>query len=180
MIFMRPASEENTFVRRRTFMSLRITCLLIFLLIFVSSVFPQKTDKHQKTKKSANCDPSLWDHVWKPKRLRVLKECVIVSGIVESKKEEDDGDVHMLLLPDDAYKKMLNKQNVKLREGCLVVEVICAGRIKNEEATEPCEGYSNKISIPEKDAHVWVTGAFVCDKHNGWNEIHPVSEIKPY
>jgi len=49
---------------------------------------------------SGECDQSLWNHVYYPSRLQVVDPCKTVSGIIESKKVEKDGDYHIRLKAD--------------------------------------------------------------------------------
>jgi hypothetical protein len=49
---------------------------------------------------SGECDQSLWNHVYYPSDLQVVDPCKTVSGIIESKKVEKDGDYHIRLKAD--------------------------------------------------------------------------------
>ena len=40
-----------------------------------------------------------------------------------------------------------------------------------------CKGYVNNVELPKVGDHVKVTGSYVIDSHNGWAEIHPITEI---
>ena len=134
--------------------------------------------QHKKSHTStAECDPSLWAHVWSPERLKKLADCVEVTGTVTECRRESDGDLHILLLPDKPYAGMLNAVNEKEKAGCLVIEIVCVGNGKEKKEKESCDGYKNHIQVPEVNDRIKVSGSLVTDLHHGWNEIHPVSRI---
>jgi hypothetical protein len=141
---------------------------------------PQKINKKDSTPvtSSADCDSSLWKHVWKPDRLEVHDWCKTVTGIIEEINAEDDGDTHMLLRLDKGQEKLVNKRNKKKKDGCLVIEAICVNNIYKKKAVLPCQGYVNNVLIPPQGSHVRVTGSYVNDTSNGWMEIHPISKLE--
>jgi hypothetical protein len=47
-----------------------------------------------------------------------------------------------------------------------------------DAAKAPCSGFHPQITIPGVGDRVRVTGAYVTDRDNGWNEIHPVMRIE--
>lgn len=146
-----------------------------------------------------SCDSTIWQHVYTPRRLVVLKNCTEVTGIIYHKpRAEGDGDYHIYLKLDSGQENYLNSQNYKLEDSCLVIEPVCAVRDyeKNKvkitpfykgiysDLPEACDGYINKIHIPNKGEHVRVRGSLVIDKgitpipEHGWMEIHPVTSIE--
>ena len=127
---------------------------------------------------SAGCDQSLWNHVYDPTRLTVLKQCMTVTGTVAESNVDEDGDQHFLVKLDPGQDQLLTKRNVKKKSGDLVAEIVCANKAKIKKAKPACAGWSNPVALPSVGAHVSVTGTFVLDTHNGWNEIHPVSSVK--
>src|SRR5437764_5840831 len=127
---------------------------------------------------SAACDQPLWNHVYEPTRLTVLKQCTTVTGTVAESNVDDDGDQHFLVKLDPGQDQLLTKKNVKKKDGDLVAEIVCANKVKIKKAKSACAGWSNPVPLPSVGAHVTVTGSFVLDTHNGWNEIHPVSSVK--
>lgn len=126
---------------------------------------------------SAGCDESLWAHVYNPTRLEKLAPCVSVKGTIEESSANDDGDQHFLLKLDAGQETLLNKINVKKKNGDLVIEIVCANPVAVAKARSACVGYRNTIPTPVVGAHVMVTGSYVIDSHNGWAEIHPVSTL---
>src|SRR5205085_6741147 len=127
---------------------------------------------------SAGCDQSLWNHVYDPTRLSVLKQCMTVTGTVAESNVDEDGDQHFLVKLDPGQDQLLTKKNIKKKNGDLVAEIVCANKVKIKKAKSACAGWSNPVPLPSVGAHVTVTGSFVLDTHNGWNEIHPVSSVK--
>ena len=62
--------------------------------------------------------------------------------------------------------------------GHLVVEVICEHAAEEAEAKDACADHVPAVTIPNRGDRVRVTGAYVTDLHNRWNEIHPVTRIE--
>ena len=59
-----------------------------------------------------------------------------------------------------------------------MIEAVCANKTTLAKVGNTCNGYINKIQIPNVGEHVKVTGSLVNDTHNGWNEIHPMTSIE--
>ena len=128
---------------------------------------------------ATGCDTALWQHVYKPDRLVVISECTVASGIIADPRPDDDGDMHANLMLDPGQASMVNKRNVKKKNGGLVIEIVCSVQPKTpKSAIKACEGYHATIPMPAAGTHVRVTGTHVNDTHNGWLEIHPVSKIE--
>lgn len=125
-----------------------------------------------------NCNASMWDHVYNPGRLIVVHKCITAAGIVTESSPDDDGDQHFLLKLDPGQDRLVNKHNNKRKNGNLVVEIVCANKVKLKKAKAACAGYSNQIALPAVGSHLRVTGTHVIDTHNGWMEIHPVSQLQ--
>jgi len=101
--------------------------------------------------------------VYHPQRLQVLDPCRTVTGTVASVRSETDGDFHINVVPDPGQDDLLNKRNLTVQKGGLVVEVIPADQ--------------REVPPPLKGAHLQITGAFVLDREHGWLEIHPAWQI---
>ena len=99
------------------------------------------------------------------KDLKILAECEKATGKVKHVKEMPDGDYKFLLELEEEYKFLLNKDNKKKTDGNLVVEVV------------PKDQDSTYVELPHKGDNVEVWGAWVIDKPNGWNEIHPAWKV---
>lgn len=127
---------------------------------------------------AASCDARLWDHVYRPERLRVLETCTAVEGRVVSVQRQSDGDLHIALDPD--HKSVLNLFNLVHGRGHLVVEVICdhAPAPAHQDAIAACAGFTSQVILPGVTDRIRVTGFYVTDRENGWNEIHPVTRIE--
>jgi hypothetical protein len=125
------------------------------------------------------CDQSLWNHVYHPQRLQIIDGCKTVSGIIESKKSEPDGDYHIRLKVDPQFSNLINSANVNGQHGDMVVEPICQHTITESIAAAlACSNFHQNINIPEVGSHVNITGSYVLDKeHNSWAEIHPITSI---
>ncbi|MEO5904351.1 MAG: hypothetical protein ABIQ55_10090 [Gemmatimonadaceae bacterium] len=130
-----------------------------------------------RAQNAAACDASLWKRVYSPTRLKQVKPCISATGTIAESSADDDGDQHFLLKLDKGQADLLNKRNLKKKDGNLVVEIVCANPVMLKKVKKTCSGYSNPIPIPAVGSHVRVTGAYVIDGHNGWAEIHPVSRM---
>jgi hypothetical protein len=128
-------------------------------------------------KSHAQCDSSLWRHVYHSYRLGVNTQCMTVTGTVYSLIYEADGDIHIRVTLDPAFTYMLNADNYSGQRGKLVCEPICATTVTQTDAIAPCMGLTNTVYIPAVGERVWVTGSYVTDHDHGWNEIHPVTSI---
>lgn len=140
---------------------------------------------------AAQCDPSLWTHVYKPERLIAQPQgCISVTGTItdatadekrhrkDGVRHEADGDTHGWLTLDQPYKNLLNAGNMTHQGGNLVFEIVCRFRVTQPDAEGACEGYTSPIQVPPIGSHVRITGTYVQDTNHGkWMEIHPVSSI---
>jgi len=171
-------------------------CVAVFAISSCESKKEKKHDKKEKEKEkevkdlpvekkkieatsTGDCDTTLyWKYVYNPERLTVIEKCKTVTGVIEESNADDDGDEHMLLKLDDGQKELLTKMNKKKKQGDLVIEAVCANKVKLKKVSSTCEGYINKIQIPALGTHVRVTGSLVNDSHNGWNEIHPITSLE--
>ncbi|HET8892316.1 MAG TPA: hypothetical protein VFQ41_25700 [Candidatus Angelobacter sp.] len=124
----------------------------------------------------ADCNADLWKHVYSPDRLRVIEACTAVEGRVASVHRAADGDLHIGLDPEQ--KSILNLTNVFHAKRHLIVEVVCDHASSNNEASAACSGYTSQIAAPRVGDQIRVTGAYVTDRDNGWNEVHPVTRIE--
>ena len=123
-----------------------------------------------------NCDPNLWKYVYEKERLLVIEECTAVEGRVVSLHRNSDGDLHIALNPKQA--SVLNLVNVIRARGELVVEVICEHKPAHAADEVACGAFHPQITIPNVGDHIRVTGAYVTDRDNGWNEVHPATRIE--
>ena len=124
----------------------------------------------------ADCNADLWKHVYSPERLRVLEPCTAVEGRVASVHRAADGDLHIGLDPEQ--KSFLNLTNVIHAQRRLIVEAVCDHPSVKSRAEPACQGFVSTIAAPNIGDRVRVTGVYVTDLDNGWNEIHPVTRIE--
>lgn len=132
------------------------------------------------------CDQMLWQHVYHPQRLKVLAQCVQVTGTIvdatagkrqDGVRHEKDGDTHGWLKVNDPH--LLASGNDTNEGGNLVFEVVCAFKTTQADAIPACKGYKNIVKIPPIGSQVKMTGSLVQDtNHAHWNEIHPVTSIE--
>jgi len=145
--------------------------------------------------KSGQCKPGdPLAGVYLPSRLAVKNGCTTLSGTVDCVKHEPDGDVHIRLRPDPAYRQLLTPANAfqqcaNHKDPHLVVEIIPqVGHrpFKDNSATKG--GFLTPIA-PLAGEHVTVTGPLVWDSNllhdliypgrdvRDWAEIHPAWNI---
>ena len=125
---------------------------------------------------AGDCDGDLWRHVYRADRLRVIARCTAVDGRVVSLDRGSDGDLHLALDPEHA--SVLNLLNATHLHGDLVVEVVCEHAPADADAAGACAAFTSRVAIPRIGDRVRVTGAYVTDRENGWNELHPVTRIE--
>jgi hypothetical protein len=165
MVRQQSVSDEGGSMRSITI------CGILLLTAIVSGARPPGSA-------AAGCDASLWNHVYSPKRLQIVNQCITVTGTVDESNVDEDGDQHFLLKLDRGQDQLLNKRNIKKKNGDLVVEIVCANRTTLRKPKAACAGYTNRIPLPAVGSHVKVTGSYVIDTHNGWAEIHPASQVQ--
>lgn len=137
------------------------------------------------------CDQTLWQHVYNPRRLKVLNPCVSVTGTIvdathgkhkQGCRVEADGDLHCWLKLDNEVPGImspyLNAMNLKNEGGTLVWEPMCQHHVTQKDAMEACKDWHQDIILPPVGSHVKITGAWVLDTEHGHMEIHPVSGIE--
>lgn len=125
------------------------------------------------------CDKEVWGHVYKPQRFIKIRECAVVTGKVRHIRKEDDGDWHIELRLDRPYRWMLNARNRQAQAKSLVIEPICVGEVKQDDAVDSCKGFSQTFLALKVGAHVRVVGPLVTDTeaNHGWNEIHAPTSV---
>jgi hypothetical protein len=101
--------------------------------------------------------------------------------VIAPRVSPSDGDVYFNAQPDPGYESMLNSKNdeglhleVMPRDqpGCTPGTPI-KGPVGN---LGTCSGAN--VVFPPLGAHVRVTGPWVFDSNNSWNEIHPVWRVE--
>jgi hypothetical protein len=132
--------------------------------------------------------------VYLPFRLRLKNSCVTVIGTVDCVKHEDDGDIHIRLRVDPAYRRLLTPANAF--QQCpghsgphLVVEIIPQhGHLPFWTNSATRGGFATPAA-PTAGQHVTVTGPYVWDSNvlhdlvypgknvKDWAEIHPAWNV---
>jgi len=135
----------------------------------------------------AQCDPSLWDHVYHPLRLIVKQQCISVTGTIvdatagkksDGVRHEGDGDTHGWLKVDPEFETLLNAGNMSDEGGNLVFEIVCRFPVTQQDAKAACANYTDHVSLPSVGSRVQIVGTLVQDTfHAKWMEIHPVTSI---
>jgi hypothetical protein len=137
---------------------------------------------------TAQCDDTLWDHVYNPQRLIVKQQCIAVTGTTvdatngknaDGVRHEADGDTHGWLKLDPAFTNLLNAGNLSDEDGNMVFEIVCKYRVTQADAKAACPlTFHNQVQLPPVGSHVRVIGTYVQDtNHSKWMEIHPVTSI---
>jgi hypothetical protein len=91
---------------------------------------------------------------------KITGRVILVGKYVENEQDR----YHFLVLPDLAYKDLVNDKNKESLSGALMIELL----------------YKDNPVIPRMHIgqHLEIKGPYVTDKTNGWNEIDPASFIK--
>jgi hypothetical protein len=98
--------------------------------------------------------------VWGPSRLLLLAPCRRVVGSVRNLRREIDGDLTFDLVVKGQYRSLVNPVNRRELGDALHVEFI------------PRDG--GHLFQPRAGDTLALTGAWVTDTVEGWNELHPV------
>ena len=139
---------------------------------------PTSNKQRSKDSDSFGCDKSAWDHVYNPSRLKIIEDCITVTGIVEKIRKEKDGDIHIVIRLDNGQENLLNTINNTQQDSCLILEIIHVyPATEPNSAIQSKRDYINQVTIPQQGDHIYATGSYVKDLNNGWMEIHPVSSI---
>jgi hypothetical protein len=101
--------------------------------------------------------------VYNPQRFRVLSNCEVASGFVESVTVQDGNDQRIYVRLDAQYDKLLVAGNSNHQNSFLVLEVISP--------------YQAIIQVPSVGQHITFVGPWVYDTENLWNAICPVRSI---
>jgi hypothetical protein len=172
---------------RKTLYRLVATVLILLALFgFERLVLPPAVGIAFHRTLPEKCDNRLWQFVHPSEQLKMVQECVTVTGIVDSIGSEgalgkQTDNYQFLLKPDPGYRDMVDGLNLVLQQGDLVIQMDCARLNVKSEAAASCQGIANSIVLPEVGDHIQVTGSFVYNPvflgKFGWNEIRPVSDI---
>lgn len=129
---------------------------------------------------TTGCDAALWAHVYHKARLRVVAQCIAVTGVIRHIKSEADGDDHIQLTLDPQFSRLLNARNKSAQSNSLVVEPVCQGLCTQPDALASCRDFHSPVTVPADGTKVRIVGSFVLDgeANHGWMEIHPVSSIE--
>jgi hypothetical protein len=178
--------------------SLRVLIPVVFLAFAVACaersatttpIAPRLAASASVVRAAPQCDPTLWDHVYAgdparfatPKdRLQIVQECITVTGTIQAARVEKDGDFHVTVKVDAAFKSLLNAENISGQHGFLVVEPVCQNKVTQPDTVKErvCAGFHQTVFMKRMiGKHVEITGAYVTDMEHGWREIHPVTSI---
>jgi hypothetical protein len=144
---------------------------------------PSETELATPSATASGCvqpnDPN--SHVYHPYRLQVIQPCITVTGVIDFKRKEADGDYHVGVKLDPQYADLVNDCNRTClggaEHGDLVVEPVCELSVTQADAVASCQGYRNPLVVPPVSSPVEVKGAYVLDVDHGWLEIHPAMSI---
>jgi hypothetical protein len=156
--------------------------------VWARNISIQNATGFQANAVGAQCDPSLWNHVYNSKRLIVKQECIAVTGTFvddtkgkkrDGVRHEADGDTHGWLDVDPQFKNLLNAGNLSDEGGNLVFEIVCKYHVTQADAIPSCSSYHATVQLPPVGSHVRIIGTYVQDtNHSRWMEIHPVTSIE--
>ncbi len=145
--------------------------------------------------KSGECKPGdPLAGVYLPSRLAVKSACTTVDGTVDCVQHEPDGDFHIRLRPDPAYRRLLTAANAfqqcaNQKDPHLVVEIIPQVGHRPFTDNSATKGGFLTPAAPIAGEHVAVTGPLVWDTNllhdlvypgrdvRDWAEIHPAWNI---
>jgi hypothetical protein len=180
--------------RRRFLLAIAVVSLFAVALVLLVSIARQNSNGDLDVSGSnafVGCGDGLWQHVYNPRRLTILRACLTVTGTLvdatagsahpsrDGVRHESDGDTHGWLHVDSAFTDLINDANRSHEEGNLVFEIVCRYSVKQADAKPACDTFRDALVIPPPGSHVAITGTLVLDDvHDNWAEIHPVSRIE--
>ena len=138
---------------------------------------------------TGGCDKAIWAHVYHPNRLKVIQQCMTVTGVIvdathgkrkDGQRHEADSDNHGWLKLDPDFQSLLISGNNAAEDGNMVFECVCQyGTPKQADAKPACKGFKSSVKIPPVGSHVAITGSLVEDEDHQpiHREIHPVTKI---
>jgi len=139
---------------------------------------PHATPRPTARPTATTCRPTDQDrYVYDPSRLEVLAACLRITGVVEAVRHEADGDLHILVALDPAYRHLLTPANQGEELGDLVVEPVCVRSVSQADAVAICAADPDPYAgqLPTVGAVVWIDGRYVLDlEHGSWAELHPL------
>jgi hypothetical protein len=151
--------------------------LLVLVLLAASACGASVTKPQASAPADAQpCAPGDQDpHVYRPARLQLVAPCLRVIGTVVSSSVETDGDFHLNVRLDDAYRGLLVAGN-GFEDGNLVVEPVCQIPPLAADAIRVCAADRAPLSPPPAvGQRVWIEGRYVLDlQHHAWAELHPL------
>lgn len=101
--------------------------------------------------------------VYHPERLSILDRCLRARGRVALVRDyEEDGDLHFDVAVKE--KRLLTSSNYSQQDGLLVVELM-----PRDHGHLPPPAVGDRVDL---------IGAWVDDTEHGWNEIHPVFDLR--
>jgi hypothetical protein len=154
-----------------------VGCAYLAHRLSQSAKVPDHQEPPQRT--ATQCDQGLWQYVYNPGRLRILNPCISVTGTVDEVRKEADGDRHIRFRLDQEFESLLDEKNFARQQGDLVLEPICQGRLRQADAAEPCTRYNGPYFEPDVGQRYLVWGTYVHDADHGWNELHPITSMRP-
>jgi uncharacterized protein YraI len=159
----------------------------VFSKYITLSLAPAVAPSSTPSESSAQCDASLWNHVYHPQRLIVKNQCQSVTGTIvdatngkkpDGVRHEGDGDTHGWLKLDPEFESLLDAGNTSDEGGNLVFEIVCRFPVTQADAKTACRNYTDHVALPPVGSHVRIVGTYVQDTfHAKWMEIHPVTSI---
>jgi hypothetical protein len=125
---------------------------------------PTPTPTPTRSEPELSCPSKALQGVYSPERLHVLARCQWFVGYVERVVHLADGDVRFDMLPAHGYGRFLNDANRSLQQGEFVAVII-----RGQPMVYFLPGFGQRIAV-------W--GTWVRQTAGGWNEMHPVWEVK--
>src|SRR6266849_9544479 len=116
-----PASEPVTALWLRTARSRNGRCSMkrLVLLLLVASLGVVGASLSPDSPVCRKGRQTVWPHVYRPDRLKIIAQCFTVSGTVEHISKARDGDTHIGLTLDPAFEHILNDGNRQYQHGAL-------------------------------------------------------------
>jgi hypothetical protein len=125
---------------------------------------PPRTPTPHPTPSQPACPSRPLMGVYEPQRLHVLAQCVVFIGTVARIEDLPDDDVRVDLMPEPRFRHFLNDANQSALHGWFPAVMIF--------------GQPQAFILPDVGDRMYVRGTLVTNLDRGWNEMHPVWEVR--
>lgn len=151
---------------------------LILSLLWMLPTTPLQKVTFDQSMVSAECDPNITNHVYKPQRFEVIEDCIAITGTVTLVEVMANGEARIFMKLNPQYQNLTNIFNKVFYGGDFIAKITCYRRVDDESIRTTCKNYANLIQAPIQKATIRAIGTLVINKSTGQTELHPLTSIQ--